>query len=179
MKRDAIEEAEFVRQIARHQAVLHTYIVSLMPGMDGTDDVLQETNILLWEKRKTFTIGTNFRAWASSIARFKVMEHRRKAARRNRQLFDEALIQQLASDCDVGLGEMDQHLRALDKCLELLDDQQRSLIEHRYYSGTRLQDFSTRCGRPVDSLRVSLFRIRAALKTCIEGELKSNERDMT
>mgnify|MGYP000113776971 CR=1 FL=1 len=35
-----------------------------MPGMDGVDDVLQETNVVLWEKRATFEPGTNFRAWA-------------------------------------------------------------------------------------------------------------------
>ena len=76
MKRDAKQEGEFVSQITRHQAVLRNYIVSMMPGMDGVDDVLQETNILLWEKRASCEMGTNFRAWASSIARFKVMEQR-------------------------------------------------------------------------------------------------------
>ncbi len=40
---DAAQQAEFVGQIARHQAALHSYIISLMPGMDGVSDVLQET----------------------------------------------------------------------------------------------------------------------------------------
>ena len=59
MKFDATQQAEFVGQTARQQAALHAYIISLMPGIDGVDDVLQETNIVLWEKRKSFEPGTN------------------------------------------------------------------------------------------------------------------------
>ena len=49
MELNATQQAEFVSQIAKHQAALHAYIISLMPGMDGVDDVLQETNMVLWE----------------------------------------------------------------------------------------------------------------------------------
>jgi DNA-directed RNA polymerase specialized sigma24 family protein len=34
--------------------------------------------------------------------------------------------------------------------------------------------FAARCGRPVESLRVTLFRIRAALRKCINDELAIN-----
>jgi RNA polymerase sigma-70 factor (ECF subfamily) len=143
----------------------------MMPGMDGTDDVLQETNIVLWEKRESFEPGTNFRAWASSIARLKTLEHRRKIFKLGYRQFNEELSEQLAVECESELGEMDQHLRTLDKCLEHLGDKERQLVEHRYHSKSPLDDFARQSGRPVESLRVSLFRIRAALKKCIEGEL--------
>lgn len=171
MKRDAKQEGEFVSQITHHQAVLRNYIVSMMPGMDGVDDVLQETNILLWEKRESFEMGTNFRAWASSIARFKVMEQRRKLAKLGFRLFDDALARLLEAECETATDEMAQQLRALDKCIEQLGEDERQLIEHRYYSGLSLSDFSKRSGRPVESLRVTLFRIRAALKKCVESEV--------
>ena len=88
---NATQQAEFVGQIARHQAALHAYIISLMPGLDGVDDVLQETNLVLWEKRTAFEHGSNFRAWACAIARFRVMGHRRKLARLGVQILDEDL----------------------------------------------------------------------------------------
>lgn len=171
MDLDATQQAEFVGQIARHQAALHAYIISLMPGMDGVDDVLQETNLVLWEKRKTFQAGTNFRAWACAIARFKVMGHRQKLAQLGFQMLEEDLADQLASECEAELDEFDERLRALNRCLGRLQDKERGLIEHRYFSGHTLDEYASQCGRPVNSLRVSLFRIRAALKKCIIGEL--------
>ena len=171
MDLDAAQQAEFVGQIARHQAALHAYIISLMPGMDGVDDVLQETNLVLWQKRRTFEPGTNFRAWACAIARFKVLGHRRKLARLGGALFDDDLAEQLAAECEAEPEEFSERLSALEKCLGRLEEKDRRLIEHRYFSDSPLEEFSAQCGRPVESLRVTLFRIRAALKKCITGEL--------
>jgi RNA polymerase sigma-70 factor, ECF subfamily len=60
----ARQTAEFVGEIDRHQAALRACVISLMPGMDGGSDVLQETNLELWEKRPQLRPGTNFGAWA-------------------------------------------------------------------------------------------------------------------
>ena len=171
MELDPTQQAEFVSQIARHQAALQAYIISLMPGVDGVDDVLQETNLVLWEKRKTFEPGSNFRAWACAIARFRVMGHRRKLARLGFQLFDDALAEQLATECEAEPEELTDRIRALEHCLGRLPDKERALIDNRYFSDSHLDDYAAQCGRPVESLRVSLFRIRAGLKKCITGEL--------
>ncbi|MGB0644523.1 MAG: sigma-70 family RNA polymerase sigma factor [Akkermansiaceae bacterium] len=171
MKFDATQQAEFVGQIARHQATLHAYIISLMPGIDGVDDVLQETNIILWEKRTSFEPGTNFRAWACSIARFKVMSHRRKLSNLGFQLFDEELTEQLAMECEAEPEELDGRLCALNTCLKRLTDSERSLVEHRYFSDSTLEEYALKVNRPAESLRVSLFRIRAALKKCIAEKI--------
>jgi len=171
MELDATQQAEFVSQIARHQSALHSYIISLMPGMDGVDDVLQETNLVLWEKRRTFEPGSNFRAWACAIARFRVMGHRRKLGRLGAELFDDELAEQLAMECEAEPEELTDRLRALESCLGRLPEKERALIDFRYFSDSQLEEYAAQCGRPVDSLRVSLFRIRAALKKCITGEL--------
>ena len=171
MELNATQQAEFVSQIARYQSALHAYIISLMPGMDGVDDVLQETNLVLWEKRRTFEPGSNFRAWACAIARFRVMGHRRKLARQGFQLFDDDLAEQLATECEAEPEELSERVHALEHCLGHLQEKERALIEFRYFSDSQLEEYAAQCGRPVESLRVSLFRIRAALKKCITGEL--------
>lgn len=171
MELDATQQAEFVSQIANHQAALHAYIISLMPGMDGVDDVLQETNLVLWDKRRTFEPGSNFRAWACAIARFKVMGHRRKLGKLGFQLFDDDLAEQLAIEGEAEPEELSNRLRALESCLGRLPEKERALIDFRYFSDSHLDEYAAKCGRPADSLRVSLFRIRAALKKCITGEL--------
>jgi RNA polymerase sigma-70 factor (ECF subfamily) len=171
MAEDVRKQAEFVGLIARHQAALHAFIISLMPGMDGVDDVLQETNLVLWEKRGAFEEGTNFRAWACQIARFKVMKHRRKMANLGYQVLDDDLADMLAVECAVETEELDTRMDALRKCLGRLQEKERELIEHRYFSNAGLEEFAMKRGQTAETLRVSLFRIRAGLKKCITGEL--------
>jgi len=177
MSLDASQQAEFVGQITRHQQALRSYIISLMPGMSGVQDVLQETNLVLWEKRGKFKPGTHFQAWAYAIARHEVRAHRRKALALGVTTLDEDLIEELAERGEKTPAQLEQRLHSLNKCLGQLDDKQRQLIEHRYFSGSTLEAFSAECGRPVDSLRVSLFRIRAALKQCINKEVAIKDLD--
>lgn len=171
MENDAAQQAEFVSQIARHQAQLHAFIISLMPGVDGVDDVLQETNIVLWEKRKTFESGSNFQAWAFQIARYKVMSHRRKLANLGFETLDEEMLELLSEHREIGSEDLDRRMRALSSCLAKLSEKQRELIERRYLSDKPLATFASEYGRSSESLGVTLFRIRSTLKKCITGEL--------
>jgi RNA polymerase sigma-70 factor (ECF subfamily) len=171
MSLDASQQAEFVGQITRHQSAMRAYIVSLMPGMNGVQDVLQETNLVLWEKRGKFQPGTHFQAWAFAIARYEVKAHRRKSIALGMTTLDDDLLDELSERGEQRPVELEIRLRSLDKCLGALQDRERQLIEHRYFSGATLELFSKECGRPTESLRVSLFRIRAALRKCINKEL--------
>jgi RNA polymerase sigma-70 factor (ECF subfamily) len=177
MSLDVRQQAEFVGQITRHQSALRAYIVSLMPGMSGTQDVLQETNLVLWEKRGKFKLGTHFQAWAFAIARYEVKAHRRKAIALGVTTLDDDLLEELAERGEQRPEELEIRLRSLDKCLGALQDKERQLIEHRYFSRATLEAFSKECGRPTESLRVSLFRIRAALRKCINKELTIDHLD--
>ncbi|MES2658732.1 MAG: sigma-70 family RNA polymerase sigma factor [Verrucomicrobiota bacterium] len=164
-------EAEFVCEIARHQGALHAFIISMIPGLDGVEDVLQETNIVLWNKRGTFEPGTNFRAWAFSIARYKAMNHRQKRARQGMEVLSDDLLELLSSEFEERADQVDDRVRALEKCLRRLNTPEMDLIEQRYYSGTTMDHLAERSNRSLDSLRVTLFRIRAALRKCINAEL--------
>ena len=178
MELDARQQAEYVGEIGRHQAALRAYIISLMPGMEGVCDVLQETNLVLWEKRGNYSPGTNFGAWAFTIARLEVKTHRRQLRKLGLPLLDEDLAERLAARMaerhEERPDEAEERLRALDKCLGRVQGNERELIEHRYFRKTPLEEFAAHCGRPVESLRVSLFRIRAALRKCINSQLVIN-----
>lgn len=171
MASDFTEQAAFVAQITRHQSMLRSYIISLMPGVEGVDDVLQQTNLVLWEKRTNFRLDTNFRAWAVAIARYEVKAHRRKMLRFSKLMLSEELSETLAQHSEAPPDEVDDRHRALEQCIGRLRESDRELLDHRYFSKGTLEDFAARCGRPPESLKVTLFRIRAALRKCISSEL--------
>ncbi|RYD63896.1 MAG: hypothetical protein EOP83_11040, partial [Verrucomicrobiaceae bacterium] len=87
---------ELVRLLIEIQPLLRSFIGHLMPMSDSRDDVLQEVNMVIWQKKSSFTIsgdpGKDFRNWAYTIARFVVMSHQKQAKRQNQLMFGEDLI---------------------------------------------------------------------------------------
>lgn len=70
---------EFVSELTANQSRIRAFLVSMMPGSPDVADVLQETNIVLWKSRGRYKPGTNFLAWASTIARLEVLHYRMEA----------------------------------------------------------------------------------------------------
>ena len=64
----------------RHQGIVKAFILSLQPGFADAEDVLQETFLVVTRRAADFREGTNFVAWACSIARLKLFEARRNAS---------------------------------------------------------------------------------------------------
>lgn len=160
----------YVSLMTKHQANLRAFIVSLMPGSQDVDDVLQNANAVLWQKRARFEHGTNFIAWAFKIARYEVMCQRNRTKRDRLLVFSEKLIDILSEDEPFKQSD-EEVLAAVDGCLAKLSDRERELVEARYARGKSLRQHAARIGRSPGSLRVALLRIRAGLKDCIKTTL--------
>lgn len=159
-----------VTEIARHQARLRGFLRCLLVRPSDVDDLLQEINTVLWQKAGDFVPGTDFWAWASQVARYKAFNQIRRYGR-ERLVFDDTLLEQLAEAASVKLRDLDRRRAALGTCLEKLSPPQRQLLELRYTAGQSVETISQSIGRPAGSLRQTLYRIRAALQSCIEGRL--------
>jgi RNA polymerase sigma-70 factor (ECF subfamily) len=160
-------------RIAANQAELRALIHSLLPGDPSVDDVLQRANLVIWKKRSAFKPGTDFRAWAFSIARWEVRAYLKERKRRSWLVIDDdlaCLLYEAAEQTAEELPMADMRA-ALEKCMGQLKPEERDLVTHRYYTDAPLQVFAEQHGRPVTSLKTSLARIRASLKRCIESLL--------
>jgi RNA polymerase sigma-70 factor (ECF subfamily) len=87
---------DFVRELTDHQTAMLAFIRALMPGSSGARDLLQEINIILWQKRSAFQIGTSFKAWAFQVVRYHLMNHRRRLASKGWLVFDDALVERIS-----------------------------------------------------------------------------------
>ena len=170
---DADPDQSFVKLLTEHQGVICSFVISLLPGVPGADDVIQEVNTLLWTKRGQFELGTNFRAWALTIARFQVMAHLRILKQRRWVTLDQDVAELLADELEEqpDPGHTERRLEALTACLGKLRPEDRELLMQRYWRKIRLQDFAVDRGRSLSGLKVQLFRLRAALKRCIEDRI--------
>ncbi|BCX48664.1 DNA-directed RNA polymerase sigma-70 factor [Haloferula helveola] len=161
---------EYVKLMTDHQWPLRGFILSLMPGSPDVGDVLQETNLVLWQKRKQFKLGTNFLAWACRIARYEVMHHRDRVRKHAKLPFSDEMINVLAAPKGIDASH-ERLLTALEGCLAKLGDKQRALIEHRYTPGKSLEAHAQTLGTTAGSLRVTLHRVRQALRRCVKETL--------
>lgn len=89
-------DASFVTLLTASQLSLLLYVRSLMPGDPAAQDVAQQANATIWEKRAEFELGTNFKAWAFSIARYEVLNRRKQQSRDARLVFSEDLERTIA-----------------------------------------------------------------------------------
>lgn len=173
---EAEHESAFVAQLTDMQMPLRLYVQSLMPGDSAAHDVVQQANATLWKKREDFTLGTNFKAWAFSVARYEVLNFRKQQARDSRLVFGEELEQIFAEDLSERDDDTEKRHDALKVCLEKLRQQDRELLLHRYTaSAGTLDEFAERVGRSVGGLKVTLHRLRNALLGCIEKQLGTTE----
>ncbi len=164
-----------VQEIARHQSRLRAFVRCLLVRSSDVDDLLQEINVVLWEKADEFQQGTDFWAWASQVARYKVLNQVRKYGR-ERVVFDEETLQQIIETSSRKLQQLDARQEALNHCLKQLPPAQRQLLDFRYGSDQSVEKIAEAIGRPAGSIRQTLYRVRTALLACIAGQLATEVR---
>ena len=168
--------AEFVSLLTEHQADLWAFIITQLPGSPDVGDVLQKTNLTLWNKQSDFQPGTDFRAWALATARFEVLAHLKKHKRGNWLVFNDELLDTIATEAPETIPESSTRLNLLEQCLQKLRPNHRELLTHRYQSKEGLDVYSRQSGRSVSSLSVTLHRIRATLRKCINEGLSQTQQ---
>lgn len=172
--RDSDHTIEFVQLLTSHQRRLHNYIAVFLPHLADTEDVLQETNAVLWAKADRFQAGTSFIAWARAIARLEIIEFCRR--NKNRALvFDAELLESLTQELEEDPTEEFRY-EALQKCIAKLPVGDRQLVASRYEQSMPVKDVADNLKRSAGSVYRSLERIRMTLLECINRTLAAEER---
>ena len=166
------QSEEFLRLLMAHQARIFGFILTLVPKRSDAFDLMQETIFLMFEKFKNFQPGTNFTAWAISIARFKILKFREKK-QGSPVLFDSNSFDEILKRTEARIEHIDERLKALELCLEKLNDGDRNLIRLRYEKGLKIKDVAQTVGRPIQGLYKAMARIHTQLQICIQRTLRA------
>jgi RNA polymerase sigma-70 factor (ECF subfamily) len=164
------EHEEFVRLLnGAHRQVL-SYLVSLLGNRPDAEDVFQRTSVTLWRKFATFERGTNFAAWAATVAFYEARNFQRLGARA-RLHFSEALLDILAAERVGDMAHTDARHDALKHCMGKLDDSGRQLVEAAYIEGSDIGLLAEQRGRARQTLYNKLNIIRRLLADCVTQRL--------
>ena len=168
------DDGKVVELITRHQQLLYSYIVSLLYRSQDAQDVLQETNLILWEKRANAPQESEFGAWACTIAFYQVLSYR-KRNQRSRLFFSEGLLKDLATHVDAEPELAFSKNRALQQCVEHLPDNSQQLLKQRYFTRLSVTEIAAELQRSTKAVSQSLYRIRKNLLGCIQRRLAATE----
>ena len=174
--RTPVSPGEFEELLVARQHSLLNFIKSLVANHHEAEDLLQRTNLILWQKRNAFEAGSNFRAWAFTIARLEALNHLRQH-RRDRRVFAEQREDPAAEGRTEPAGDGDTDaLVALRDCVRRLPPRDRELLMMRYGTDCTLHDYAKNLDRSPGTLKARLFKIREALRKNLEARLGESDR---
>jgi RNA polymerase sigma-70 factor (ECF subfamily) len=169
-------EVEFAANVRQVQTRLYGYIHSLVRDLNDTDDLFQQTALILWKKFDEFDRARSFFSWACGIARLEVTNFLRTRARRRLYFSDDLNLLLIEAQEEMTSAEMDDRRDALAKCVAKLRDRDRELLLECYQDAGKVNDVAGRRGRSPQSVFNSLRRIRRALYGCIARTLSQESR---
>jgi RNA polymerase sigma-70 factor, ECF subfamily len=161
---------EFLAAYSRYQGRVQAFIRALVPDATQADDVFQATSLVLWRSFSTFDRSREFLPWALGVARHQVLGHWRKR-RRDRHVFSDELLANLADQAAGMVAGVDARQRALDRCVESLSDRQRDLIRLFYGENQQADAIAASWNRTVHAVYKSLKVMRRQLLECVERRL--------
>ena len=103
---------QFAQLLATCQRQVFLYAMRLLHSAADAEEVLQETNLVLWRKFDQYQPGTEFGRWACGIAHYEVLKLREKKPREER-LFSDQFIDMLATRTQRSTAMLDARRDAL------------------------------------------------------------------
>jgi len=167
---DEDTHALFVRLLSSSHRRLLGYLISMLGRREDAEDVLQRASVTLWRRFDTFTSGTDFLAWASTVCFYEAKNFQRMAAR-SKLVFSDALLEVLAHERIADIPAQDARIDALRDCLTKLDDNGRMLLEAAYLDKTNIGHIAAQLGRAPQTLYNKLNTLRRLLAECIEQRI--------
>jgi RNA polymerase sigma-70 factor (ECF subfamily) len=169
-----LNQEELAARWTQAQRRVEAFIVSLVVDFHQASDILQNVAMVVVRKREEYDPQRPFLPWVLQIAQLEVLKHRRTHAR-DRHVFSEELIEQLAAASGELSGDLIERRQALSQCIQRVTGRGRQALVLRYVEGLKASEVAQRLGLAAGATRMLLLRVREALRTCIEHHLAQSE----
>ncbi len=161
---DAFEEV-----MLRHASRLRAFIAMRLPVPHLVEEIAHETFVWAYRHIDEYEEGTDLSRWLRSIAynlvRAEVLRYSR-GERNQEKYLEHCLVEQAGREL---VGGADAPMAAfLEECVDRLPEGQRSLLLRRYRLAETSEEIAKALGKSEAWVRTTLFRIRTALRDCIE-----------
>ena len=157
------------------QNKLYSFLYMMLHNENDAEDIQQETAAAMWEEFENFKEGTNFTAWAITIARNKAINFIKKNSRSRALLRDEfytRITEYIKNDKD----DYSDRASAMRDCVKKLEESDQKILKMRYDSNIATQKVAEILGRSKKGIYHTMARIHSVLHDCIKRNLASETR---
>lgn len=169
------KDQRFTELLQAHHTQLFGYLYAMVHDLNDTEDLYQQTTMVLWKKFGQYQEGTSFFHWAQAAARYELLNYRRD--RKRQRQFSEELCVSLSKDFDeLDAAALQFRLESLRDCRDQLGEGDRQLLDACYGTKRSFRATADLLGKSHKSVYKTLERIRHVLMTCIEAKLRKQER---
>ena len=164
------DEDEFFRHFSKSQCALYAFVLGLTSNPMDADDVLQEVNLALWKKRRSYDPRFPFLPWAIGFAKVEINNYRKRVGRQ-RLLFSDDVLNRLSADWPNDTSHQEQRLAALTICLKKLPALQSHYVSSFYKAGCSVKELAETNKTPASTIYKILTRARNSLRSCIQSTI--------
>lgn len=161
------QAGSFSELLIREQEFLRSLIRAIGVPSSDVPDVLQDANLYLIENQGKYEPGTNFRAWAAQVTRYRCLNYFRARKRRPMVNLSEQALDLIVDEVANSFDELRPRLRGLKHCLDKLGEDQRELLSQVYAKGLSLKQVAQQRKATHGAVRKTMSRVRQMLRECI------------
>ncbi|MDF1756185.1 MAG: sigma-70 family RNA polymerase sigma factor [Verrucomicrobiales bacterium] len=164
----------FVRALTKYERIVRAYIRSSgISRPEDVDEIMQEVSLVAWEKFGQLENVDEFPKWACVIARYEILNFRRKHAR-DRLVLNEKVFDLLLEESLEETTPNESRLNTLQDCLRELPESSRKLVLAAYEPGSTIDSLAAGTNKNANALYQQLWRLRKILAQCVEKNLASD-----
>lgn len=165
---------EFMSLLVQNQRNILAFILSLVPQKNDAEDIFQDTLTEMWKKFGQYESGTNFSAWGTVIAKYKILEYRRRT-QKTKIHFGNQLLELLQAESSKKVGRLDEYIGALQDCTKRLSSKELDFLRLRYEEDMTFRNIARHTGLTHQAICKAMGRIHARLVRCIRTCLRLEE----
>ncbi len=158
---------QFISLFVRHQRQIYATILGQIPNTSDADDIFQETMAVCWRKFDQFEPGTHFVRWANAIAKYIILDFRRRRASKGVVLLADDILDALGERCDSVQDHVGERLEALQGCVKKLDERSRRLVRLKYEQDESVENIALEYNLSARRIYQTLSQINGVLLRCI------------
>jgi RNA polymerase sigma-70 factor (ECF subfamily) len=152
---------------------LRCYIASQVHHPSDVEDLSQEVFLTAYRQLGTFRRGDDFGAWLRGIARNKLHDHFRSAARRHKALerFRQEVVRVMEPDLEEAVaGDSAESIEVLLRCIARLPEKLRRVVRAGL-DGDKPADLAEQLVTSVGAIYNLHYRANRLLRDCVQKEL--------
>ena len=166
-----LNDSSFLRLFVKHEPSLRAYARSIVPDWHLVDEAMQESSVVMWQKRDQLQDESGFAPWAKVILRFKCLKQIEKL-RFERPLLSDSMIATLSSRSEEKTAVVEaERASAFQKCFSQLSPEHQKLLLAPHTQQLSVKTIAEKKNRTVNSLYKAMGRIRKKLTSCIRQRL--------